>query len=242
MFSRSSLFGELYLAPLFLCIFVFTSLVESLPRPSTYQIQDQLLSKKQAADGSPDWQKYVRAPSSNIIAPQSIVTTSGQVTNPNALLQQGGQVTTLTRASGSNNIPSITVDFGQNTVGYLSINFAGASRTPPGIRLAFSETLQYLSDTSDFSRSDNVSTIPGLGNEHSIDCNSGRYNHSRIRSGMRVPMFLFAHDSFSNRELFRLRLAARVILGPMYMDASTVIKCVQMAFTVSDMSESILTH
>ncbi|KAI9650426.1 hypothetical protein NHQ30_000440 [Ciborinia camelliae] len=157
MFSRSSLFGGSYLALLFLCIFVLTPLVESFPRSPTYKNQNKLHSKKAASD----WQKYVRAPSSNIVAPQSIVTTSGQVTNPNALLQQGGQVTTLTRASGSNNIPSITVDFGQNTVGYLSINFAGASGTP-GIRLAFSETLQYLSDTSDFSRSNNGDTItPG---------------------------------------------------------------------------------
>ncbi|ESZ97498.1 glycoside hydrolase family 78 protein [Sclerotinia borealis F-4128] len=161
MVSSSFLFGGLSLAPLFLCIFVFSSVVESLPRSSTYQIQNQLLSKKQDSSSSPNWQKYVRATSSNIVVPQSVVTTSGKVTNPNALLQQGGQVTTLTRDSGSINIPSITLDFGQNTVGYLSINFAGALGTP-GIRLAFSETLQYLSDTSDFSRSNQGDTItPG---------------------------------------------------------------------------------
>lgn len=163
MFSRSSLFGELHLAPLFLCIFIFTTLVDSLPRSSKYNMQSQLLSRQNPSD-SPSWQKYVRAPSSDVIAPQGIVTTSGNVTNPNALLQQDGQVTTLTRARGSNTIPSITVDFGQNTAGYLSINFAGASGgTPPGIRLAFSETLEYLSDISDFSRSDNVSIIPNIG-------------------------------------------------------------------------------
>lgn len=55
----------------------------------------------------------------------------------------------------------IVVDFGQNVAGYLSIKFAGASNsTPglPGIRLAFSETIQYgyLTNFSDFSRSDNV--------------------------------------------------------------------------------------
>lgn len=54
-------------------------------------------------------------------------------------------------------IPTVVVDFGQNVVGTLSINFAGASANAPGIRLAFSETLEYLTDVSDFTRSDNVS-------------------------------------------------------------------------------------
>ena len=59
-------------------------------------------------------------------------------------------------------IPAIVVDFGQNIAGYFSISFAGASNsTPglPGIRLAFSESIQYgyLGNVSDFSRSDFVS-------------------------------------------------------------------------------------
>lgn len=53
--------------------------------------------------------------------------------------------------------PAVVVDFGKVVVGKLSINFAGASTNNPGIRLAFSETTQYLSDLSDFSRSNNVS-------------------------------------------------------------------------------------
>lgn len=160
MFSRSSLFRELYLAPFLLCVIIFTSCVECLPRSSTYQIQNQEHLEEIDSRANPSWQKYVRAPSSNIVPPQSIVTTSGQVTNPNCILQKGRGVTTLTRSSGSNNIPSIIVDFGQNTVGWLSINFAGATGpagSAPGIRLAFSETLQYLSDLSDFSRSNSVS-------------------------------------------------------------------------------------
>lgn len=52
--------------------------------------------------------------------------------------------------------PTIVVDFGINVVGFPQISFGGASSNSPGIRLAFSETLQYLSETSDFSRSDNV--------------------------------------------------------------------------------------
>jgi hypothetical protein len=59
-------------------------------------------------------------------------------------------------------VPSITVDFGKVVVGYPRIHFAGASANDPGVRLAFSETTQYLTDISDFTRSDNGDTItPG---------------------------------------------------------------------------------
>ncbi|ELR02811.1 hypothetical protein VC83_00790 [Pseudogymnoascus destructans] len=58
--------------------------------------------------------------------------------------------------------PAVVLDFGKVVVGKLSINFAGASTNNPGIRLAFSETTQYLTDLSDFSRSNNGDTItPG---------------------------------------------------------------------------------
>ena len=59
-------------------------------------------------------------------------------------------------------IPSVTVDFGKVVAGYPVIHFAGASSGNPGVRLAFSETTQYLTDVSDFSRSYNGDTItPG---------------------------------------------------------------------------------
>jgi hypothetical protein len=129
-----------------------------------YQFQGQL-----GSNAPDDWQKYVRSPSTQIIHPKIIVAnyTLGNVTNPDGLLTGHGK-TILTRpAPGSNgssaaeSIPTIVVDFGQNIAGYLSIKFAGASNsTPglPGIRLAFSESIQYgyLTDVSDFSRSDNV--------------------------------------------------------------------------------------
>ncbi|QKX61787.1 uncharacterized protein TRUGW13939_08943 [Talaromyces rugulosus] len=51
-------------------------------------------------------------------------------------------------------IPSVVLDFGQDVVGFLQIEFAGASTNAPGIRIAFSETLEYLTDVSDYSRSE----------------------------------------------------------------------------------------
>ena len=57
--------------------------------------------------------------------------------------------------------PSVTVDFGRNLVGYPHLDFAWASAGNPGVRLAFSETTEYLSDRSDFARSDNAGGGPG---------------------------------------------------------------------------------
>lgn len=55
--------------------------------------------------------------------------------------------------------PTIVLDFGINVVGYPIISFGGASDNHPGVRLAFSETLTYLTDISDFTRSDNVNLL-----------------------------------------------------------------------------------
>ncbi|KAL5328119.1 hypothetical protein ACEPPN_005827 [Leptodophora sp. 'Broadleaf-Isolate-01'] len=142
----------------FILLFITPTLAE-------YQWQDQLNARE-------DWQKYVRSPPNEIVRPVRVLGkyTRGNVTNPEGLLTGKGS-TTLTRdataqnttwahASPSDIAPAIVVDFGQNIAGLLSIKFGGAYNTTPGlpgIRLAFSETLQFLSDLSDFSRSNNVS-------------------------------------------------------------------------------------
>ncbi|MEU9446222.1 alpha-L-rhamnosidase C-terminal domain-containing protein [Streptomyces sp. NPDC048304] len=51
-------------------------------------------------------------------------------------------------------VPSITVDFGKVVVGYPQVRFTSASDNNPGVRVAFSETRQFLTDRSDFTRSD----------------------------------------------------------------------------------------
>ncbi|GKT51612.1 uncharacterized protein ColSpa_11793 [Colletotrichum spaethianum] len=131
----------------------------------------------------PSWYRYVRASESRTIQPVGVVPdlTRGDVTNPSGLTTGEGGPTILFRAGEENEIPSVTIDFGQNTVGILSISFAGSSTSSaspsgdgrigidggesqerPGIRLAFSETLRFLGNVSDFSRSYNGDTItPG---------------------------------------------------------------------------------
>ncbi|TDZ73457.1 hypothetical protein CTRI78_v001139 [Colletotrichum trifolii] len=117
----------------------------------------------------PSWHHYVRASKSETIFPARIIPdlTSGGVINPNGIVTGEGGPTVLSRPTPDSAIPSVTVDFGQNTVGLVSISFAGSSipttaEGRPGIRLAFSETLRFLGDVSDFSRSYNGDTItPG---------------------------------------------------------------------------------
>lgn len=105
--------------------------------------------------------KYVRAPSSRTVKQKSILRTHGNVQDAEALINGNG-IAILHRPSSSDAVPSITLDFGQNIVGYVQIHFAGASDNPPGIRLTFSETQEYLKNVSDFTRSDNGDTItPG---------------------------------------------------------------------------------
>ncbi|WP_349263550.1 alpha-L-rhamnosidase C-terminal domain-containing protein [Actinocrinis sp.] len=57
--------------------------------------------------------------------------------------------------------PSVTLDFGKVVVGYPRVRFAWASANKPGVRLAFSETTQYLTDRSDFARADESGGGPG---------------------------------------------------------------------------------
>jgi hypothetical protein len=104
------------------------------------------------------WHKYVRSPSSDIVKPTRILSknTTGDVSNPDGMVN-GKKSTTLSRKSASDDVPSVVVDFGLNVVGLLRINFDGSESSSngslPGLRLAFSETKEGLTDKSDYTRS-----------------------------------------------------------------------------------------
>lgn len=111
---------------------------------------------------STTWHRNVRAVPGEVIRPFRVLEASsmGRVLNPQGLIS-GDEPTVLERPSRTDEVPSVVVDFGINTVGILSIEFAGAEGSEgslPGVRLAFSETLGHLSNDSDFTRSYNVSS------------------------------------------------------------------------------------
>lgn len=110
---------------------------------------------------STSWHRYVRATSSDVIRPFAVLEeySMGRVRNHQGLIA-GDEPTVLERPGRLDEVPSVVVDFGMNTVGVLSIDFAGAEGAEgslPGVRLAFSETLEHLGNNSDFTRSYNVS-------------------------------------------------------------------------------------
>lgn len=178
-----------------------------------------------------DWQKYVRSPPNQIIRPVRVVAnyTQGNVTSPGGLLTGRGS-TILTRPASSDIVPTIVVDFGQNVVGFLSISFGGSyNATPgqPGIRLAFSETLEYLTNTSDFSRSDNVRF-----------CLKHQKFGADVYREMQLPQEVIRYDinpdEKINAYVTRLPLQQSHIPGLTFTVVSMTHKYVQMVFTASD--------
>lgn len=125
------------------------------------------LDARDASNSS--WAQYVRSPSSSTVIPVGIVAGSvtGNVSDPGALLGvDASHVTVLSRLSSADAVACLTIDFGQVHAGQLHINFAGAQKAPgsdaaaghghPSLQLAFSETMEYLTDQSDFTRSFNA--------------------------------------------------------------------------------------
>ncbi|KAL6693115.1 hypothetical protein J3F84DRAFT_351091 [Trichoderma pleuroticola] len=114
-----------------------------------------------ATDTETSWHRFVRSPVSSIVKPIGIVSgsTIGNVSNPNGLINRK-RPTVLSRGDEDDLLPTVVVDFGQNVVGILSLELGGSHNTSvglPGLRLAFSETMEYLTNRSDFTRSDNAS-------------------------------------------------------------------------------------
>lgn len=141
----------------------FLLLVSTGPVSSRPQHPARLTSSINIPSDPDNWKHYVRGPSDHVIRPISVdaLPARGHVLNLQGLVD-GSAPTVLVRSNNTDEVPSIVVDFGMNTVGILSIEFdaddgvEGPEDGLPGLRLAFSETIQHLSDKSDFTRSFNV--------------------------------------------------------------------------------------
>lgn len=85
---------------------------------------------------------YNFAPSSRAVGPASVYTTSGQVQNPSNVIQ--GQATRLTGTGAS-----VTLDFGKEVGGIITLGFAGSSDSSQQVGLAFAESSLYIGEVSD---------------------------------------------------------------------------------------------
>ncbi|MCL2730197.1 MAG: discoidin domain-containing protein [Actinomycetia bacterium] len=84
------------------------------------------------------------APASRTVTPVRVTRTTGSVTDPAAVLD--GRPTTLTGADSS-----LTLDFGKEVGGLVSLRFTGADTPGTRLGLAFTESSQYIGTTSDAS-------------------------------------------------------------------------------------------
>jgi hypothetical protein len=90
------------------------------------------------------WDAYNLAPASRTVAPVRVTRTTGTVSAAGALLHGGPA--TLTGADSS-----VTLDFGKEVGGLVSLRFAAGSPAGGRLGLAFTESAQYIGTTSDAS-------------------------------------------------------------------------------------------
>jgi hypothetical protein len=103
------------------------------------------------------WDRYNFSPASRTVTPVRVTRSSGTVSDPARLLS--GRPTVLT-GTGS----SVTLDFGKEVGGLVSLRFTAASGAGQELGLAFSESSQYIGPVSDASNggggSDGALTAP----------------------------------------------------------------------------------
>jgi len=96
-----------------------------------------------AADAGHPWDAYNFSPQTRTVTPVAVQSTTGSVTNASGALSGAS-----TRLSGTGS--TVTFDFGKDVSGLVTLHFA-ASDGPQHVGLAFNESSQYVSTTSDAS-------------------------------------------------------------------------------------------
>ncbi|MCU1529359.1 MAG: hypothetical protein JWP75_3122 [Frondihabitans sp.] len=97
-----------------------------------------------AAAGRAAAQAYNESPASRTVRPVSVTRTTGTVTGASGIL--AGKNTTLTGQDSS-----ITLDFGKEVGGLVTVHFAKSSAAGQQLGVAFTESSQYIGETSDSS-------------------------------------------------------------------------------------------
>ena len=99
---------------------------------------------------NPNWQRYVESSTSRLDYPVRVTSTSGSVTNPNALLRNGSGTTTLTSASGGPT-PAIILDYGKDVGGVPEFGIAAETGTPT-LQAGYAEASRFLTPNGDGGR------------------------------------------------------------------------------------------
>ena len=107
---------------------------------------------------NPNWQNYVLATGASQLTPARIVSVSGKVSNPVGLLDgtRGGAKLTW---DGRGAMPTILVDYGVESGGVPLFTVTATSArlsAPVTVRVAFSETQQFMTATGDYWTSEDI--------------------------------------------------------------------------------------
>jgi alpha-L-rhamnosidase len=98
---------------------------------------------------NPDWQQYVEAPPTRDVHPVAVVSTSGQVTDAQALTRSGsGQSATLTRTATDTGPTDIVLDYGQDVGGLPEFTVSSETGSPT-LQAGYSEAFEFLTPDGD---------------------------------------------------------------------------------------------
>lgn len=140
------------------------------------------------------------SPTSRVIAPTSVYATSGAVSNASALLSGGD-----TRLTG--NASAVTLDFGKDVGGEVTLSFADASDTNQTVGLAFSESSQFVGDSSDASNGGSgaddalYAAVPQAGGSYTMPAD-------KLRGGFRYLTLFLDSDGYADLDGVSLNFTA----------------------------------
>lgn len=90
------------------------------------------------------WDRFKLSPADRTVRPVAVHTTTGSVDNPKYLIQKSGSAHTRLNGAGA----SVTLDFGKEVGGYVTLTFGDASDSDQTIGLTYSELSTFISTTS----------------------------------------------------------------------------------------------
>lgn len=106
--------------------------------PSMFGFSLLLLPLVVAASRVP-YEEYILAPSSRDLIPASVYQINGSVTNANSLTRSTGSGATF------NGVSSVTLDFGKNVAGLVSLDITSASSSSAVLSVTFTESSLWIS-------------------------------------------------------------------------------------------------
>lgn len=95
------------------------------------------------------WQSYSFSPESRVLTPVSVYFANGSISHPQTLVAPKPYRSLLPPTALHGQSAALTLDFGQNVAGIPTISFGKDSQPGQVFGMAFAESKQFISRTSD---------------------------------------------------------------------------------------------